>query len=141
MLTRQHIGSTEFYAAQSSEAQFRIEAAAVLPEQFFSLPSLHTNRPEAALMRAVLEEALNCFQCQFQGDRENARRLGLEAETWFFNDDTSWPFAFVNICTILGINPDYIRRGLRQWKQTWPLKIQQRKRRTIGSRRPLKLAA
>ncbi len=115
--------------------------AAVLPEQFFSPPYTRVESPEAALMRAVLEEALNCFQYQFHFRRVGARQLAREAEAWFFSDETSWPFAFVNICTILHLDPDYIRRGLRNWKANWPLKIPQRKRRIVGTRRPLTLAA
>ena len=92
-------------------------------------------------MRAVLEEALRCFQYQFCTRRVEANRLARDAEEWFFSDATSWPFSFVNICTILHLDPDYIRRGLRNWKTNWPLKIAQRKRRTVGTRRLLTIAA
>src|SRR5688572_8237722 len=87
-------------------------AAAVLPEQCFSSPQVQPERPETALMRAVLEEALTCFQYQFYARRTGAQQLAREAEKWFFSDDTSWPFAFVNICSVLYLDPNYIRRGL-----------------------------
>jgi hypothetical protein len=115
--------------------------AAVVPEQFFSLPHVQRERPEATLMRAVLEEALACFQYQFYARRPGSKQLARDAEEWFFSDATSWPFAFVNICEVLHLDPEYIRRGLRRWQANWPLKIPQRKRRTVGTRRPLKAAA
>jgi hypothetical protein len=115
--------------------------AAVVPEQFFSLPHVQAERPEATLMRAVLEEALACFQYQFYVRRAGGKRLARDAEDWFFSDATSWPFAFVNICTVLHLDPDYIRRGLRKWKANWPTKIPRRKRRTVGTHRPLRVAA
>ena len=125
-----------------SDSQSRLWfAAAVLPEQFFSSPQMQPDRPETALMRAVLEEALTCFQYQFYARRTGAQQLAREAEKWFFSDDTSWPFAFVNICSVLYLEPNYIRRGLKKWQANWPLKIPQRKRRVVGTRRCLKLAA
>lgn len=44
---------------------------------------------EAALMRAVLEDALECFQMKFDIERPLAKRKAREAEEWFFNDDSS----------------------------------------------------
>lgn len=124
------------------DAQFHLWfSAAVLPEQFFSSPHVQAERPEVTLMRAVLEEALTCFQYQFFIRRPGAQQLAKEAEEWFFSDATSWPFAFVNICTVLHLDPNYIRRGLRNLQTNWPPKLSQRKRRIIGTRRPLTLAA
>jgi hypothetical protein len=116
-------------------------SASVMPEQFFGVPHIQTERPEATLMRAVLEEALTCFQYQFFIRRPSAQQLAKEAEEWFFSDAASWPFSFVNICTVLHLDPSYIRRGLRNWQINWPPKIPQRKRRIIGTRRPLSIAA
>jgi hypothetical protein len=92
-------------------------------------------------MRAVLEDAIVCFQRQFYISGQRAKRLAREAESWFFSDDTKWPFAFVNICAVLGFNPEYIRRGLRRWYAKNPAKLLQRKRRAGGIRGTLKLAA
>lgn len=129
------------FSSNDNDSHFRLGFAAVLPEQFFGVENPHINRPEAALMLAVLEEALTCFQYQFYIRRDKAQRLARDAEAWFFSDDSSWPFAFVNICAVLHLDPNYIRRGLRHCQATWPLKIPQRKRRTVGTRRPLTLAA
>jgi hypothetical protein len=93
----------------------------VPPEQFYGpRPSLADRLPEAALMRAVLADALACFQkgLVYQGRR--VQRLAREAVEWLFSDDARWPFSFVSICAVLGPEPAYLRRGLRRWRQGRP---------------------
>ena len=99
-----------------------VAPAAVLPEQFFGLPRC-PNKGQAALMYAVLEDAFNCFVKQFVDQRLHARRLAQEAEAWFFSADEGWPFSFINVCAVLGINPEYVRKGLQQWRQQRPARI------------------
>jgi hypothetical protein len=93
-------------------------AAAVLPEQFHT-PSdgIDQRHGVVALMHAVLEEALHCWQQQSTKSGRRAQRLATEAEEWLFTDDSSWPFSFVNLCAALNLAPDYIRRGLRRVRQ------------------------
>jgi hypothetical protein len=61
-----------------------------------------------ALMLAVLEDAMLCYQ-NVSHSRERAM-----AETWLFDQDADGPFAFENVCHVLGVNPGYLRRGLRR---------------------------
>jgi hypothetical protein len=100
-------------------------AAAVLPVQFVSpADRSSTERGAVALMRAVLEDALQCVAKQFSHRGRRPQRLAREAEAWFFADDEHWPFAFVNICAVLGLDPEYVRRGLTRWglqRRTAPL--------------------
>ena len=77
-------------------------------------------------MQSVLEDAIDCFQKQFGGPGFRDYRIAQEAEQWFFTDDYKWPFSFINICSVLGINPEYIRRGLNKQKAERPVKIPQR---------------
>ena len=102
--------------------------AAVLPEQFYS-PAEHpdSSQGELALMRAVLEDAVYCFQ---KSQETNAARLAKDAERWFFTDDQHWPFSFVNICAVLGLNAEYIRMGLQRWRQHPPATSPKKRRRT-----------
>ena len=88
-------------------------SAAVLPEQFYHAPTRACG--EVELMRAVLEEAVDCFQKQFVKSGRRAQRLAREAEEWLFSDEVSWPFSFVNICAVLAIEPGYIRLKLKRW--------------------------
>jgi len=92
-----------------------LASVGILPEAYLSLrASLSPRSPEAAMMCAVLEDALDCFQKQFVSRTRRAKRLGQEAEEWFFSDESRWLFSFVSICDALGLHPDYIRRGLKR---------------------------
>jgi hypothetical protein len=71
-------------------------------------------------MRAVLADALVCFQQGFMSRRRRVQRLAREAEAWFLSEDDHWLFSFVSICAVLGLEPAYIRRGLQRWSQGGP---------------------
>ena len=112
----------------------------VPPEQFYGpRPSLASGRPEAELMRAVLADALGCFQKGFVRQGRRVQRLAREAEEWLFSDDARWPFSFVSICAALGLEPAYLRRGLQRWRQGQP-HAEVKKPRRVGSV-PRRLAA
>lgn len=68
-------------------------------------------------MLAVLQDAIRCFQDYASAQRGRKRRLFVEAEQWIRESDSSWIFSFESICETLGLNPEYIRGGLRSWKQ------------------------
>lgn len=74
------------------------------------------HQPELKLMLAVLEDALNSFfaNVQMRGRRE--KRIFTETEEWFFNAANEGVFSFENICSLLGIDPGYVRRGLAVFK-------------------------
>jgi hypothetical protein len=122
-----------------SAATQLLPPAAVLPEQFYGF-SGHTDssRGELALMRAVLEDAVHCFQ-KTQG--VGASRLAKDAEQWLFADDQHWPFSFVNICAVLGLDADYIRLGLQRWRQTPPVTPPKKRRRTVLPHAAMDIAA
>lgn len=81
---------------------------------------------ETALRRAILEDALSCFQKQAAPGGRRVQRLAREAEEWFFTNDYSWPFSFVNVCAALKLDPGYIRLGLKRWRQDPPANPQKR---------------
>jgi len=64
-------------------------------------------------------------------------------EEWFLNDDPRWLFSFLNICAVLGLDPGYIRLGLKRWQQQPPAELRRKnlRRRAIPARQPLKAAA
>ena len=114
----------------------------ILPEQFFGpRASLGTVRPEAALMRAVLEDALTCLQRQFITGGRRVEREAREAEEWFFSDDAHWLFSFVSVCTVLGLEPEAVRQGLKRWNHFHPNTPQRMRRRVSVVRQPRRLAA
>jgi len=114
----------------------------ILPAQFQpAAPSPAHGQPEAALMRAVLEDAIQCLREGWLSTGRSKQRLAREALQWLFSDDLEWPFSFMNICTRLGLEPEYLRRGLRRWPQHPASQRPQRPRRVISARYGRRIAA
>lgn len=69
---------------------------------------------EKRLMFAVLEDAIRCFQGVTIETRIKRRAIN-EAENWLMSDvrDT---FSYRCVCEVLGIDPDFLRAGLKQWR-------------------------
>src|SRR5580765_5484574 len=65
-----------------------------------------------ALMLAVLHDAVQCIEQGRRSRRFSARRLAAEAEAWVRSNSRDWPFSFVNLCEVLGFDPDAFRRRL-----------------------------
>jgi hypothetical protein len=72
--------------------------------------------PERTLLLAILEDGIRCYQENIHVSGGKRRTLFEEARDWLFSDDTGWFCSFVSICTLLNLEPNYIRRGLRQWE-------------------------
>jgi len=68
------------------------------------------------LMLAVLEDALRCLQMRANGRSSVVRRAVVEAECWIFERGLQGPFTFESVCEALGIHPDHLRGGIRQWR-------------------------
>ena len=73
--------------------------------------------PEKALILAVLEDAINCFQDDVLAESGKAKKRFDEAEEWVLDEGDDWIFSFRNVCEHLGLNPDYVRCGLLRWKE------------------------
>ena len=73
--------------------------------------------PEKRLMLAILDDAINCYQDNLFSQRAKNRRLFDEAEEWIVTAGGEWIFSFDPVCESLGFNPEYVRRGLLQWKE------------------------
>lgn len=68
-------------------------------------------------MLAVLEDAVACFQDNLLAPGVKNQRLFQDTEEWITGADGDWVFSFESVCESLGINPEYVRRGLLRWKQ------------------------
>ncbi len=73
--------------------------------------------PEKELMLAVFEDGVRCFQENLFAETSKKRALFDEAREWLFNDGFEHVFSFSSICSTLGLNPGYIRRGLKRWEE------------------------
>jgi hypothetical protein len=117
---------------REKEHDIDLPAQAPLPEQFFvpAHESLRLWSGERRLLLGVLEDALHCF-LEYRFERKGkGGRIFREVQEWFASTDTSWLYSFENICAILHLEPDYLRRGLQRWQPKEPvsfLDVQPRK--------------
>jgi hypothetical protein len=89
----------------------------IVPAQYFADRSGKANlEPERRLMLAVLEDAIYCFQATRRARYGKSKRLFDATHEWFFGGGDSM-FGFENICDVLDLNCDYIRAGLRRWRE------------------------
>ena len=72
--------------------------------------------PERTLLLAVLEDGIRCYQENLFANNGKRRTLFDEAKEWLFSDEANWFCSFVSICTLLNLEPSYIRRGLGEWE-------------------------
>jgi hypothetical protein len=73
--------------------------------------------PEKALLLAVLDDGVRCFQDNVVPQNKKKQILFDEAREWLFSDESNEIFSFVSVCNALGFDPGYIRRGLRKWQE------------------------
>ncbi len=69
------------------------------------------------LMRDILKGAVVNYQRHVFAVGKPGRALFREAEEWILQEDVDGLFSFETICEVLGMNPPYVRRGLREWKE------------------------
>ena len=94
------------------------EPDVLLPAQFFAaFRRAGGLERERLLMLAVLEDAIDCYQKYAHARDPRGRQMFDEACEWVGSGDRGWLFSFENICDTLEINADYVRRGLREWKE------------------------
>lgn len=73
------------------------------------------NEPERNLLLAVLEDAIRCYLGYRDGDNSARNRLLFaDARDWINSQSRYSIFAFRNLCEIIGINPDGLRRELNR---------------------------
>ena len=68
-----------------------------------------------ALMLAVLEDGIACFQGYFFKPSRKREIMFQEAEEWINSNDDEI-FSFNNVCETLGLDPKNLRKGLEQWR-------------------------
>ncbi|TFH21449.1 MAG: hypothetical protein E4H03_10650 [Myxococcales bacterium] len=68
------------------------------------------------VMLAVLQDAVKTFEQGLRSQRAIDRQRFHEVDRWVASPETDWPFTFENVCASLGLDPDYMRDGLRRLK-------------------------
>jgi hypothetical protein len=94
------------------------EPDTLLPIQYFeAMRKKHLLEGEKRLILSVLEDAVECFMKCIDASSSKGQRLFRDADEWIALEDKHWVFSFDNVCEMLDINPEYLRRGLKQWKE------------------------
>ncbi len=73
-------------------------------------------QPECHLLWAVLREGIETYMRYATATNRRGQRLFTEVEMWIFTDDPTWLCSFISICHVLGLDPDYLRSGLKRWR-------------------------
>jgi hypothetical protein len=103
------------------------EPDTLLPIQYFeAMRRKHLLEGEKRLILSVLEDAVECFMKCIDSSTNKGQRLFRDADEWINLEDKRWVFSFDNVCDMLDINAEYMRAGLRRWKEKKLVAIQRR---------------
>lgn len=91
--------------------------ADLLPIQWRDIHLPSEQPPMNRLFLAVLEDALRCWQVHQSARSQSRQRLFFEADLWLFHPEIIAPFTFEEVCEVLDIEPDYLRGGLKHWRE------------------------
>ena len=115
------------------EDNIRVGSGAGIAEDYFAaLQRREHLEPETALLLATLEDAIDCYKKYSSVQNKLGRERFREAEYWLMEEKDNRLFSFVSICEVLGLDPQYIRHGLKEWKK---LALQNQKSRFPSSPR------
>jgi hypothetical protein len=93
------------------------ETHVIVPVQFF-VQSATVRTGEQRLMAAVLEDAIRLYLKPIPPSpgklRQKLQDVLQQTEYWLRSNDRAWAFSFLRICDALNLDPQYLRRGLRQ---------------------------
>lgn len=95
----------------SHELHGIFDSQTILASQFYvkrtALPG-----PECSLMVAVFEDAVRCLLNHCRATNRTERALYNDARRWILSCEPAGLYAFANVCDLLGLEPDYMRRHL-----------------------------
>src|SRR4030095_2241610 len=72
--------------------------------------------PEESLLVAILDDAVQEYRKYYRAHDAKGKRRFREVEEWVMHERDGWIFSFGNVCELLGLDPDYVRRGRRKPK-------------------------
>ncbi|HMO17801.1 MAG TPA: hypothetical protein PKA63_07295 [Oligoflexia bacterium] len=105
--------SIERWETESYAGSF-FEPDVLLPSQFMSKEEEGIGGGERRLMAAILSDGVEAYleqaECYVKGISTR-----VDAIEWIEAKDMSYVFSFENVCSGLGINPEYLRLGLARY--------------------------
>lgn len=93
--------------------------ALLVNEYLHVYQSSFAQTPEMKLVAAVLKDGIDSYIKYLSAKPRRRRKLINETEEWFLSKDETWLFSFENVCAILKLEPDYIRRALLRYQQEY----------------------
>jgi len=96
------------------------EPDTLMSDQFYATQKkTHHSDPELRLMAAILEDAVSCLSKDPRTWARHHQKSAAEAEAWINTEgEEEWIFSFTSVCETLGLDPNYMRRGLHRWQAT-----------------------
>jgi len=70
--------------------------------------------PEKSLLVAILDDAVQEYRKYCRAHDADGQRIFREVEEWVMQEDDGWIFSFNNICELLDLDPEYVRRGISE---------------------------
>jgi hypothetical protein len=104
----------DFLCRETTRNLFGQPDVLVIHEYLHVYRSWNAYTPEIKLIAAVLQDAIDCYLKYCSAKTRRGKRIFNEAAQWMFNRDEDSVFGFDNICEMLKLDPDYIRRVLKQ---------------------------
>ncbi len=93
------------------------EIDAIHPTQYYlANRSMRLASGEKKLMLAILKDAIKCFRRNLTGKSVHSQKVFNETEEWFYDEDTTYLYSFMNICAWLGVDFKLIREKLGEMK-------------------------
>jgi hypothetical protein len=83
------------------------------PAQYYDRPTVS---PYGRLLFAILEDAINCYQRNYNARTVRRRRLFWEAQQWLFDSEASSFMSCAMVCENLRIDAAGLRRSLHDWR-------------------------
>ncbi len=68
---------------------------------------------EFRLLWAIFDDAVDCYLRYWNRPSEQAQGLHRESVEWIESSEEEWLCSFISICRAFGIEPSYMRKGLR----------------------------
>jgi hypothetical protein len=85
--------------------------------------------PEISLLAAIFEDAVRCVRRTRGG---LTHRDSKDAADWIASGRSDWPFSFVNVCDLLGLDAEVVRARLEAGDEFDSLGCESNRRRICG---------
>ncbi|MFZ1218905.1 MAG: hypothetical protein WAO00_06395 [Chthoniobacterales bacterium] len=74
--------------------------------------TLRITKAKSKLAAGILGQARRDLRRFHGATRATERELYLDAYSWVISENSRWPFSFLNVCRLLDLAPDELRRDL-----------------------------